>query len=253
MSALDCKGNQKFLDAIADFQQARDQADLWSLVHKHLANFGIGGIWYGFEMLPQQGSFWRDRKNGLILCSLPDGYVDDKIGAGFADDDYYYRAAKTHANPIVWGDVSKSNKATPEEKRSFQVDCDYGILTGVTIPGSFASGMGMTSFSCHAPDMSWAEFDRLWAEHAGAIQRIACAFDVCLRENHMTNIFPLSAREREVLLWLAKGLRPPRIAFQLSLHEGTVEKHIQSARLKLRASNAAQAVAMALIFGLLSF
>jgi len=248
---FDRKQGQRVLDCIADFQQAHDQADLWSHVHRHLSDFGLGGIWYGFELHPQHGKKLSEMSQAFMLASLDPGYVDLKMNDLLIDDDYCAQRARMGANPILWSDIPPSERLTAAERRSFEIDADYGMISGVTLPSHFACGIGTSSFACHAPGMSWGEFDRMWSENGGTIQSIASAFDICLREGHMGQAYNLSPREREVLLWLTKGLRPQRIASRLSLHEGTVEKHIESARSKLKAATVTQAVATAVIFRLI--
>ena len=63
----------------------------------------------------------------------------------------------------------------------------------------------------------------------------------------------LSQRERDVLLYLALGLKTQRIAERLQLAEVTVRKYFQSARQKLGARTREQALARAIRDGLISF
>lgn len=60
----------------------------------------------------------------------------------------------------------------------------------------------------------------------------------------------LSPRERECLLWLAKGLRNDRIAERMRISRPTVEFHLMRARRKLGATTRDQALARAVAFGL---
>jgi DNA-binding CsgD family transcriptional regulator len=62
---------------------------------------------------------------------------------------------------------------------------------------------------------------------------------------------PLSAREREVLAFLADGLSGAAIAEHLVLSPETVRTHVRNAMEKLEASTRSQAVALALEHGLL--
>lgn len=57
---------------------------------------------------------------------------------------------------------------------------------------------------------------------------------------------PLSVRERDVLLFLSKGLRPEAIADTLGIARVTVDLHIKNARVKLCARTSTEAVAAAL-------
>jgi DNA-binding CsgD family transcriptional regulator len=61
----------------------------------------------------------------------------------------------------------------------------------------------------------------------------------------------LSPRERECLLWLVAGLRSDRIAEKLGLSRVTVDLHLARARRRLGAKTREQAVARALMLGLL--
>lgn len=56
----------------------------------------------------------------------------------------------------------------------------------------------------------------------------------------------LSPREREVLLWLASGLRTAEIAHRMGIEPVTVGLHLQGARRKLGARTREQALAIAL-------
>ena len=62
----------------------------------------------------------------------------------------------------------------------------------------------------------------------------------------------LSPREKECLLWVAQGLRSKQIADKLGLRPVTVELHLKNARTKLRAATRGQAIAIALLNGLIS-
>ncbi len=62
----------------------------------------------------------------------------------------------------------------------------------------------------------------------------------------------LTARERECLLWLSRGLRNDDIAEKLSLSRSTVEFHLVNVRRKLNASTREQALAIAVQGGLIT-
>jgi DNA-binding CsgD family transcriptional regulator len=60
-----------------------------------------------------------------------------------------------------------------------------------------------------------------------------------------------SEREREVLALLARGETDPKIAEILGLSPATVQTHVRNAKAKLGARTRAQAVALALVAGLI--
>lgn len=58
-------------------------------------------------------------------------------------------------------------------------------------------------------------------------------------------IKPLSAREREVLSWAARGLNNDQIAFKLNISERVVRAYFESARHKLNCLNRSHVLARA--------
>ena len=63
---------------------------------------------------------------------------------------------------------------------------------------------------------------------------------------------PLTDRERMCLALLAKGRRIQAIAQMLNIAPVTVEMHLRNARSKLKASTMPQAVAIAIMAGLIA-
>jgi len=61
----------------------------------------------------------------------------------------------------------------------------------------------------------------------------------------------LAAREREILLWLAKGKSAPETGIILNISVCTVRVHIQNIKRKLDASNIPHAIAKAYDEGIL--
>ncbi len=237
---------QVMADAAADFAAAASKDHLWGLLHRHLDRFGIGRILYGAEATPHAGG-----KHDFMLSSYDPGFLAAKIDQGLFYSDEYVRASRVETQPILWSETERLEDLAGDARRSLDIDWDYRVLTGVTLPLPFADGLGRAGIGLHAPDMAWVEFDRLWAENQRAIRAVVDAFDVTLRLAHAREMLPLSRRERECLLWLIAGQRHQQIAYRLGIHEKTVEKQIQSARRKLKAATVAQAVAIALAYRLL--
>lgn len=238
----------RLLDAVSDFRDAAGSDGVWNALHTHMRGFGIGGLIYGIELLPTAHS-----PNKLLLRdSLPSGYIAEKSRYRLYDHDAWVCMARTQTSAVLWSDPSIFSSMDSQARRSFEIDAAYGVTTGVTIPFRFAHGMGGSGVGCHAAGMTDAEFEGLWQRNGATITAVAAAFDVCMRREHAGALFPLSERERECLLWLAAGLRPPRIADRLNTAPKTVEKQIASARRKLKAATTVQAVTTALIFGLIA-
>ncbi len=98
------------------------------------------------------------------------------------------------------------------------------------------------------------EIEKIFSEHADVLRLTAFFAHQRLQaalENEHRDI-ALSPREKECLLWVAQGLRSKQIADKLGLRPVTVELHLKNARTKLRAATREQAIAIALLNGLIS-
>ena len=62
----------------------------------------------------------------------------------------------------------------------------------------------------------------------------------------------LSPREREVLMWIARGKTYADVAAIFGLSFGTIKTYLDNARHKLNATNATQACVLAVIYGIIS-
>jgi DNA-binding CsgD family transcriptional regulator len=234
------------LETAEDFRQAEDAGDLWSRLRRRLGCFAVTNVQYGFGALP---AAFPDGIN--ILDGFVPGYLEAKLREGLLEHDEFVRAGLTESAPILWNDTSRAGDLTPEAQRSLDIDWDLGVTTGVSIPLRFANGLGGGLMGLHAAGMSWREFDGIWAEHRATLTAMASAFDTALRRDHMGDLIPLSSGERDCLSWLAAGLRRKQIADRLRITDRQLETRLGEARDKLKAVTVTQAVATALILGLI--
>jgi DNA-binding CsgD family transcriptional regulator len=235
------------LEAAEDFRQAEDAGDLWSRLRRRLGRFAVTNVQYGFGAIPSTASL-----DGItILDGFVPGYLEAKLREGLLEHDEFVRAGLAGSAPILWNDTSRAGDLTPEARRSLDIDWDLGVTTGVSIPLRFAGGLGGGLMGLHAAGMSWREFDGIWAEHGAALTVMANAFDTALRRDHVGDLIALSSEERDCLSWLAAGLRRKQIADRLRLTDRQLETRLNEARDKLKAVTVTQAVASALILGLI--
>ncbi|MEP1767767.1 MAG: LuxR C-terminal-related transcriptional regulator [Sulfitobacter sp.] len=124
----------------------------------------------------------------------------------------------------------------------------YGSLFAST-SGSLSSGYRAMVVFCSEHTLTEVDasigFGRLRIIHA----IIAANMPTQINENEPGHVTvrrtPLTAKEYDVLNWLACGLRNDQIAFNGNIAEVTVRKHLQSIRKKLGATTREQAIAIA--------
>ncbi|MDQ2106718.1 autoinducer binding domain-containing protein [Azospirillum isscasi] len=127
------------MEAVEDFRQATGAQDLWERLKAQLTVFGVTGLIYGTEAMPDP-----DRSLGLILNSIQGAgaWLDDKLTMDLFYCDEYVEAARCETAPILWSDTSRLPTISDGALRSLALDYDHGVITGVTIPMRFASGLG---------------------------------------------------------------------------------------------------------------
>lgn len=238
------------LNALNDFKSADSIDEIWKKLHTNLDVFGISNIYYGFDACKNTENNIIFNSEQFSLVSYRENYLRDRLRPEFLEHDPYYDYALSCTEPLLWSDMNFISSLTPAQHRCVEVDYDHNVIVGVTLPFRFRNGLGRAGCSLNASDLTWVEFDRVWRRHGRTINAIAAAFDIAIRERHNDEIFNLSNKEIECLLWLSNGLQPQQIADKYSKHVKTIEKQIESIRRKLRTTTTTQAVAKAIVCNL---
>lgn len=206
----------------------------------------------GFEFLtvwsvPPPGSPVK----GILLNTRPLEYVQRYVEHDYVMRDPVVTHIRTARRTFSWSDVRQARRLTREEALIMDEAGEFGVSDGLTIPIFTARGtLGVVSPCGKAPDLS----DR--ARSAATMIAIighqtlhrlqhprATAADACEL---------LTAREREVMQWVAFGKTDAEISAILHISASTVAAHVESAKRKLGTPKRAVAVIMALQRGEIS-
>ena len=151
--------------------------------------------------------------------------------------------------PVDWSRLER----TPHFKTVFANAPDFGMTDrGLTIPVRGPYGdVGLLSVTRDCADAEWRSLKK---KVIGNLQTAA----VHMHDNVMRSglslaalhLPALSAREREILQWVAEGKSQQDIGDILSISHRTVEVHLRSARTKLAALTTPQAVGRAVGLGI---
>ncbi len=153
----------------------------------------------------------------------------------------------------LWPD--RGQGLTTIQRRIINEAADCGMAVGVVIPlrspGRYPlAGMSLSNA------MRPAEFGRFLAEW-GQLAQLAALYAhtrlqmLLQKPEHAASGVVLSARERECLLWVSRGLSSRETALRIGLSAKTVDFHIANAMGKLEVATRSHAVARAIVFGLL--
>ena len=142
----------------------------------------------------------------------------------------------------------------PARRQMFEQEViSVGIRSVVSVPVHMPASRDWGYFGI-ATDFRADEFDSFYEDHGttlhlGAITAFNCIYAL-VREEQIKRI-GLTGRERECLLWLAKGLHNDRIAARMNIRPATVDFHMANARRKLNAPTRDQALVAAIQMGLI--
>ena len=175
----------------------------------------------------------------------PSGWEEAHANPRFIRCNFMPREARRRAAIFAW-----SEAAVPASRDGelFEVLADFGISDGVAAPVHAPGGyVGVTS-------VAFERLDALSPAERDAIGMAALLLHLKMRELSAPAAVAgpqLSPRQRDCLGLVAAGHSDWEISETLGVAETTVISHVQNARRKLGARTRAQAVALALLAGLI--
>lgn len=168
--------------------------------------------------------------------------------SGFVDDLTRVRAGQ--GLDTNWTDAAIWNNATALQKQMYLMEYEAGLRNGYThVLGKL--GQMTVSIGLRMDGLTGTEFEKHWPALSKIILPIVHVMHCHFIKGHLPAQYSLSQREKDVLSWLATGLRPDEIAHKLAVGYRTIDKYIVSAKTKLDANSRDHAVARALSLGLL--
>jgi DNA-binding CsgD family transcriptional regulator len=221
--------------------------------------FSLGGSYTvraesGLGPLRRDAGLWWRVNNGFGLgaATYSQSWLQRYAEADYHRIDPTVEGASRSFLPIDW----KTLQWDTRKKRQFlreAIDCGLGNQ-GYTIPlrgpdGQFA----MFVINDNMSDGAWEKFK---SEHASDLLVTAHFFHQKVLE--IEKVFgpspavQLSAREQDVLRYVASGKSRAQVAHELSISENTLRVYLDSARHKLGALNLTHAVAIGVNRGLIS-
>ncbi len=179
-------------------------------------------------------------------------HYDDYTSEGWINCDYGVRMTLEGGavSPFFIGqqyvaDIRKTTEMRPDEVEFYNGNATIGLRSGLAIPMptslfDYRSGVSIWS------DGDKTDFDLLIQSHGCELVTFLFACQQRIASwmiSEAEDVKPLSPRERDCLLRIAKGKRPDAIGDDLGLATVTVNQHIRHARIKLNARTNAEAIA----------
>lgn len=238
-------------DLLTKLENAKTFGHLWSDTADYLESVGITHSVYTFVQPdnPAAARAWT---------SLPDEWRDHYLDQKYQQFDPFYRYCCNSFSPVGTGGdyIDDHDFLSVPERRLILEGSETGFRSGFSSPvrlrgtgafggWNFGSGLPRREFETllqeRGTDLRLAGF--YIHEHAEKLARADGA--------RQASAVALSARERECLAWLSRGLRTAAIADRLGIAQVTVELHFKNARRKLHAATREEALAKAIMNNLI--
>lgn len=156
--------------------------------------------------------------------------------------------ASSSVVPVLWSDLTYDPTLRSEQKVIFHEAREFGLTQGMTIPIHSRNSFAIVSLASDQPD---SEF-RSAIPHLKHLVHLGSLYYhervTALREEAEQDLrIPLSKREREAMLWAARGKTAWETGEILHISENTVKQYLKSAMEKLGVSSKPQAVVKAIM------
>lgn len=187
------------------------------------------------------------------ITNFPRDWVKYYIEQHFISDDMVFRHIPMAIVPFSWEDLGPLERFTPDQQMVFHEIRQVGIRTGASVPLR-GPGRALGAFSV-GNNMSQAQFTKLFNQHRHELHLLATyAHERIIAIGvfrGMSSVGRLTARETEILTWIARGKTKSEVGDILSLAEHTVKNHMKSVLMKLDTHTTVSAAVKGVTSGLI--
>ncbi len=187
----------------------------------------------------------------VLIHDYPDEWAKVYVSFDLAGRDPVRRACDKSMTGFAWRTIEQLIPLTRGDRQMLEVGRECGIGDGYTVPRFLPGAMRGTCSFVVAPGQALPTFELLAAELVGALA-LASALKVCGADRRPTKA-ALSDRQRECLLWAARGKTAAETAIILGISMETVVQHLKMARERYDVHCRQSLILSALYDGLIGF
>lgn len=188
---------------------------------------------------------------GLLLHDYPEEWAKVYVGFDLAGQDPVRRACDKTFVGFAWGALGKLIPLTRGDRQMLAVGRECGIGDGYTVPRHLP---GLARGTCTFAVGTGRDLPRrrfAMAEMVGTLA-LSCALGLSSAQSEEP-VPVLSDRQRECLLWVARGKTAAETAIILGIATETVIQHLKMARERYQVHCKQSLIVSALFDGLIGF
>jgi LuxR family transcriptional regulator, quorum-sensing system regulator CciR len=233
---------------VEDVSSASTQAELRAILTEITADLGFRHF-----ALSHHVDLHSSSEPAIRIHNYPEEWERYYDRQQFGRTDAVHRACQTTATGFAWSQLPRMIPLTRTDHRVLETAARHGLGQGFTVP---AHVPGEVNGSC---SFATVRGRPLQAERLATAQLVGMfAFEaarILVKHNHqrLTDPARFSDRERDCLIWVARGKSDPEIATILGISPETVHQYVKQARANYDAVSRSQLVAHALFSGTISF
>ena len=235
---------EPFLERLRTLQ---DLDSIYEALSTQLSDLGFSS--FAYHVVRPPGGQWARR----VLSSYPWSWLVHYDEADYANVDPVVDGAARSMLPFKWDEILQGRRLSGKARRVFNEARDFGLRNGITVPIHGPEG-GIATFN-FSGDLGKAQLGDVWRAHRHDLHLIAhYAHDAILRcvySSARREPIRLTERERECLLWTARGKTAWEVAQIMTVSYDTVLFHVRNAMAKLDVHSKHHAVVKAILFGLI--
>jgi len=240
-----------FFDFIERSNRAESADEVFHLLRGVAAEYGFERIAFAATTQPAQDALARQDIEPVVAHNYPADWADHYFTNDYAQFDPILQLAPQSDVMLDWEHVVKHGHLTSKQTRLMIESREAGLYNGLSIPIHGPRGESYAaSFATETPVRDGPADLR-------CLQLVAVQFHIAysrlsLPEGRGVDPVRLTDRERECLVWTARGKSAWAISMIIGVSEHTVNFHLKSIMRKLNAANRIQAVALAVRLGLVN-
>ncbi|HZD90729.1 MAG TPA: LuxR family transcriptional regulator [Pseudolabrys sp.] len=224
---------------MSEVESVRSMAELRPFISRMLERYGLRHAVYLAVTLPN-----HIEPHPVLVSTYPEQWAQRYVEQDYLAIDPVIGAAATGLLPFDWSELSHRGIRV---KQMFNESQEFGIgQHGLGFP--VRGPLGDQALFSVTSNASAGDWQKLRSSYMRDLQLLAHFVHGKVLEFERGATFPikpLSAREREVLSWAARGLNNDQIAFKLGISERVVRAYFESARHKLNCLNRSHVLARA--------
>jgi len=235
---------EEFVEEVRDLDSA---AAFERVMERRLAQLGFSRFAYLALRIP------NNPKAPFVVTTYPHEWATHYGENDYVNTDPVLERAARTLRAFDWPTLGRMNSITNRQRKVLNEARDFGVGLGATVP-IHSPGGGFATLSVTA-DGNDAQFQTLWRENWATLHLMGLYLHSGL-ENNLLSPDPLppiylTDRERECLLWTARGKTANDISGILNISQETVVFHLKNVMQKVGVYSKHHAVVKAIMMGLI--